>query len=75
MIIYKVVRPKDTVYVSIFKYKNSELYSFINLSKTHICNCKFNSYEEALNDMNKKISEGSIISYAPLNCKNKIFVL
>lgn len=46
----EVVRPKDTVIVSVFKHKLEDKYSFINLTKGHICPCKFNNVDEALED-------------------------
>ena len=52
---YIVKKPNETVEVLIMKHKNSEIYSFINLTKGHICPCKFNSIEEAIHDMDIKI--------------------
>lgn len=63
MKIYKVVRSKDTVIVSIFKNKIDNTYSYINLTKEHICPCKFNSVEEALKDMDELIKQGEIEYY------------
>ena len=53
MKIYKVIRPKDTVLVTILKNKNDNTYSYVNLTKEHICPCRFNSIEEAINDMDR----------------------
>ena len=43
--------------------KSDNTYSFVNLTKNHICPCRFNSVEDAVKDMNKKILNGEIISY------------
>lgn len=63
MIKYLVIRPKDKVIVGIMKHKEENKYSFINLTKNHICPCKFGSPVEALEDMDKLKSQGKIISY------------
>lgn len=39
--------------VLILPYKNTNTYSYINLTKGHICPCKFSSIEDALNDLIK----------------------
>lgn len=56
----RITRTYDIIEVLILRHKNSELYSYINLTKGHICPCKFNSIEEALDDL-KNYPE--IISY------------
>lgn len=43
-----VKRPNDEVIVTIMKNKCDETYSFINLTKEHICPCRFSSMEEAI---------------------------
>lgn len=63
MEIYYVQRPNDWVLVTIMKNKNDNTYSYINLTKKHICPCRFKSIEDALDDMNKKIKTGEVISY------------
>lgn len=61
-----VKREKGNVIVTILQNKDDNSYSYVNLTKGHICPCKFNSIEEALGDMDKKIEEGSIISYTKI---------
>lgn len=61
--LYKVYRPKDTVIVCIMKNKSDNTYSYVNLTKEHICPCRFLSVEEALLDMDKKIEEGTVLKY------------
>lgn len=58
-----VKRPNDEVIMTIMKNKCDETYSFINLTKEHICPCKFSSVEEALLDMDKKIKDGTVLKY------------
>ena len=56
MLCYKIVRPHDEVIVSIFRNKNDNTYSFINLTKGHICPCRFLTINEALMDLKKYIA-------------------
>lgn len=74
MIIYLVERPKDNVLVTIMKNKNDNTYSYINLSKEHICPCRFNSIEDALSDMNNKIKSGEILRYREIRSVNYGFI-
>lgn len=61
-----VKRQHDNVIVTIMKNKSDETYSFINLTKEHICPCKFNSIDDALKDMDRLKDCGKIISYLEL---------
>lgn len=65
-VLFKVIRPKDTVYVGLYRYKDTNEYSFVNLTKGHICPCKFSSVEEAIADMEKQKKRGSILSYVEI---------
>ena len=49
--------------VVIFKNKSDDTYSFVNLTKEHICSCKFKTIEEAIQDMNDRLKKGLIKSY------------
>ena len=60
---FRVVRPKDTVEVAIIKNKNDNTYSYVNLTKEHICPCRFDSIEKALQDMDDLIKRNKIIEY------------
>ncbi len=61
-----VNRPKDEVVVTIMKNKVDNTYSFINLTKEHICPCEFKSIDDALNDMDEKVKNGEINYYFEL---------
>ena len=58
-----VKRKNDEVVVTIFRNKSDNTYSFINLSKEHICPCRFSSIEEAIQDMEIQVKKGNIINY------------
>ncbi len=66
MKIWLVKRQCDKVIVTIMKNKSDETYSFINLTKEHICPCKFNSIDDALKDMDRLKACGKIINYFEL---------
>ena len=63
MLIHRVVRPKDTVDVALTKHKNDNKFSYVNLTKEHICTCKFDTAKDALADMDRLISKGKIYLY------------
>lgn len=63
---YIVIREKDNVEVIIVRNKCDNTFSFINLTKQHICPCHFNSIEEAVNDMIKLKTEGRIKDFIEL---------
>ena len=50
MKIWVVKWQHDKVIVTIMKNKSNGTYSFINLTKEHICPCKFTSIDDALKD-------------------------
>ena len=58
-----VVRPKDIVTVLLLKHKNTNEYSFVNLTKGHICPCRFKSINEAIKDLEERKKSGNIINY------------
>ena len=66
MKIWVVKRQHDKVIVTIMKNKSDGTYSFINLTKEHICPCKFNSIDDALKDMDMLKDCGKIINYFEL---------
>ena len=57
---YLVERPNGNVIVTILSNKSDHTYSYVNLTKGHICPCRFASEEEALHDMDQKIKSGEI---------------
>ena len=61
--IYLVQRTNGNVIVSIMRNKSDNTYSFVNLTKGHICPCRFDSIEDAVKDMNEKILNGEIVEY------------
>jgi len=57
---YRVERQNDTVEVLLLPNKDGSGYQYINLTKGHICPCKFKSVSDALSDMEVRVSEGTI---------------
>mgnify|MGYP000638713102 CR=1 FL=1 len=64
--IYLVQRTNGNVIVSIMRNKSDNTYSFVNLTKNHICPCRFDSIEDAMKDMDEKILNGEIVGYFKL---------
>ena len=64
---YLVERPNGNVIVTILSNKSDHTYSYVNLTKGHICPCRFASEEEALHYMDQKIKSGEILRYILLN--------
>lgn len=58
-----VTRPNDTIEVFLLKNKIDNTYSYVNITKGHICPCRFSSIEAAIQDMDKLIKENKIIKY------------
>ena len=58
-----VVRPKDIVTVLLLKHKNTNEYSFVNLTKGYVCPCRFKSINEAIKDLEERKNSGNIINY------------
>ena len=64
--IYLVQRKSGNVIVSIMRNKSDNTYSFVNLTKNHICPCRFNSVEDAVKDIDEKILNSEISGYYKL---------
>ena len=63
---FYIERPKDTVNVLLMPHKNKDCFSFVNITKGHICNCVFSSEEEAIKDLDRYKELGKIINYREL---------
>ena len=64
---FLVTRPDDTVLVYLMKNKSDNTYSFVNITKWHICQCRFPSINDAIVDMDRLKEEGKIIRYEITN--------
>lgn len=47
--------------------KNDNTYSLVNITKWHICPCRFLSIQDAIADMERLKEEGKIIRYEMTN--------
>ena len=65
----KVTRVDGVFDILLLKHKTYNGYSFVNLTKGHICPCVFKSEEEALADLEKYNQSGKIINYETLDSK------
>lgn len=59
----KVYKTTGTIDVLLLPHKNTSTYSFINLTKGHICPCVFNSINEALQDLENRKNNGLVLGY------------
>lgn len=53
--------------VAIMPHKDTNKYSFVNISRGHICPCVFDSIEDAINDLEEHKKSGKIISYTQIS--------
>ena len=67
MKVFHIKRPNDEIEVVLVKYKEGDSFSFVNLTKGHICPCVFKSENEAIEDLNKYKRLGKIIDYYEIN--------
>lgn len=58
-----VTRQDGVFDVLLMKHKTFQGYSFINLTKQHICQCVFDTEEDAIKDLERYKSYGKIIKY------------
>ena len=63
MLKFLVSKPNETIEVLLLPYKNTNKYSFVNITKGHICSCVFNSIDEAIEDMEERKKKGLIDRY------------
>lgn len=60
---FRIYKPSGTVGVILIKHKGTQEYSFVNLTKGHICPCRFKTFEEAIADIEDRMKNGKILSY------------
>ena len=65
----KVTRNDGVFEILLLKHKTFQGYSFVNLTKGHICPCVFKTEEEALNDLEKYKQSCKIINYETMDSK------
>ena len=64
MLRFLVAKPSGTtVEVLLLPHKNTDKYSFVNITKGHICSCIFNNVDEAIEDMEERKRQGLIDNY------------
>lgn len=60
---FLIHKSSGTAEVLLLPHKGTDQYSFVNLTKGHICPCRFNSIDEALKDLETRKQRGYISSY------------
>lgn len=66
---FRVFKPSGTVDVLLLKHKGKNEYSFVNLTKGHICPCRFQSPNEAILDLAERKKDGRIFNYLILDAE------
>ena len=63
MIQFKVYKENEILDVLLLRHKGADKYSFVNLTRGHICSCVFNSVDDALKDIEARKQKGLLIDY------------
>ena len=59
-----VNKPDGATYTCLLmRHKLKKTWSFINLTRQHICPCKFNSDQEAIQDLEQQVKDGKVVSW------------
>lgn len=63
MIKFIVHKETEDLDVLLLRHKGTDKYSFVNLTKGHICKCVFDSVDEAMKDIEDRKAKGLLIDY------------
>ena len=58
-----VQRPNDWCEVEIWFDKATGKYCFVNMTKGHVCTCRFDTEEDAIADLEEQKRQGKVIKY------------
>lgn len=58
-----VQRPHDWCEVEIWLDKATDKWCFVNMTRGHVCACRFDTVEDALKDLEQQKQEGKVIRY------------
>ena len=67
-----VEKENETIDVLLLKHKNTNSYSYINITKGHICQCVFGSIEDALKDIEERKQKKLLVDYHIVETFDKI---
>lgn len=60
---FYIFKRNETLDVLLLPHKGTNMYSFVNLSKGHICPCLFPSIDAAIADLDDRQKRGLILKY------------
>lgn len=63
MIKFIVHKETEDLDVLLLRHKGTDKYSFVNLTKGHICKCVFDSVDEAMKDIEDRKAKGLLVDY------------
>ncbi len=56
-------KENEDLSVFLLRHKNTDKWSFVNMTKGHICSCVFDSIESAIKDIEDRKKKGLLIDY------------
>ena len=62
-----VHKENEDLDVLLLRHKNTDKWSYVNLTKGHICSCIFDSIEDAIKDMDERKEKGLLLDYEVVN--------
>lgn len=68
-----VEKETETIHVLLLKHKETNKYSYVNLSKGHICECVFNSIEDALEDIEERKRKQLLVNYQIVETFDEVY--
>ena len=68
-----VEKENEIIHVLLLKHKNTDKYSYVNLSKGHICKCVFDSIEDALEDIEERKKKKLLVNYQIVETFDEIY--
>lgn len=70
---FYIFKRNETLDVLLLPHKGTNMYSFVNLSKDHICPCLFPSIDAAIADLDDRQKRDLILKYdvTKSNCRRK----
>ena len=63
LIKFVVHKENEDLDVLLLRHKGTDKWSYVNLTKGHICKCVFDSVEDALKDIEDRKTNGLLIDY------------
>lgn len=63
MLKFIVYKENENLDIFLLRHKNTDKWSFVNMTKGHICSCVFDSVEDAMKDIEDRKRNGLLKDY------------